>query len=234
MSRKRRQTDGAGGGADQGHSRADAMLAELTAAVKDVGGGCERFVALVTLTDAYCVRELEPLGEEYRDMCRVMAAVLCQKGSPVVVGHSAAEGWAAAIVSAVGFVNFLKGKTTPPTRTMAQIAAGFGVSESGLAAKSVKIRRMLDLGQFDPDWTLPSLLDQNPFVWMLETTSGIVIDIRHSPREEQARAFEKGLIPYIPADKAEARAGGTGAVIEFRPGGEEGVIARIGGAKGKE
>jgi hypothetical protein len=191
----------------------------------------------------------------------MMAAVVCRKGSPVVEGRSAAAGWAAAIVAAVGFVNFLGDKETQPCKTMAQVAAGFGISESGLAAKSVLIRKMLDLGQFDPDWTLPSLLDRNPYVWMLETTDGLVLDVRHCTREEQVKAFEMGLIPYVPADRAAgsaeqkpraadarpsreqppARAEGPtlfdadrGApVVETKPGAADGVIARIGGKKGR-
>ena len=37
-------------------------------------------------------------------MCREMAATLCQRGSPMVEGRTAAEGWAAAIVTAVNRV----------------------------------------------------------------------------------------------------------------------------------
>jgi Domain of unknown function (DUF6398) len=202
---------------------AEAMLRELSAAVRPAQR--ERFLAIVARTDAYCLGELAPLGEEYRDVCRMMAAVLCQKGSPVVEAKSKAEGWAAAIVAAVGFVNFLGDKTGTPCRTVAQIAAGFGVSESGLSAKSVQIRKMLDLGQFDPEWTLPSLLGRNPYVWMLETTTGMVVDVRRLPREEQVKAFELGLIPYVPADR-------EAGVVEVKDGADEGVVARIGGTKG--
>jgi hypothetical protein len=34
-------------------------------------------------------------------------------------------------------------------------------------------------------------------VWMLEV-NGLIIDVRHAPREIQAAAFRQGLIPYIP------------------------------------
>jgi hypothetical protein len=214
-------------------SDADAMLQQLVAAVKPVGGQRERFLAIVALTDAYCMAELAPLGEEYRDACRMMAAVVCRKGSPVVEGRSTAEGWAAAIVAAVGFVNFLGDKETEPHKTMAQVAAGFGVSESGLAAKSVRVRKMLDLGQFDPDWTLPSLLDRNPYVWMLETTTGMVVDVRRLPREEQVKAFEMGLIPYVPPPPADREAGMAEVKPAGRAGGAEDVVAGISGAKGR-
>ena len=44
-------------------------------------------------------------------------------------------------------------------------------------------------------------MDDNPLIWMLEV-NGLLMDIRHCPREAQVVAFEKGLIPYIPADRA--------------------------------
>jgi hypothetical protein len=59
---------------------------------------------------------------------------------------------------------------------------------------------MLRTLQLDPNWTLPSRLDDNPMVWMLEV-NGFIMDARHAPREVQEIAFKKGLIPYIPADR---------------------------------
>jgi hypothetical protein len=50
---------------------------------------------------------------------------------------------------------------------------------------------------FDPDWTLPSMMDHNPLVWMAEV-NGYLVDLRDMPREVQEIAFEKGMIPYIP------------------------------------
>ena len=47
---------------------------------------------------------------------------------------------------------------------------------------------------------LPSRLDDNPMVWMLQV-NGFMVDVRHAPREVQEIAFKKGLIPYIPADR---------------------------------
>jgi hypothetical protein len=43
-------------------------------------------------------------------------------------------------------------------------------------------------------------MDDNPLVWMLEV-NGLMVDVRHAPREVQEIAFNKGLIPYIPADR---------------------------------
>ena len=38
-------------------------------------------------------------------------------------------------------------------------------------------------------------------IWMKEV-DGFIMDIRRCPREIQGIAFEKGLIPYIPSDRA--------------------------------
>jgi hypothetical protein len=59
---------------------------------------------------------------------------------------------------------------------------------------------MLKLHQLDPNWTLPSRLEDNPMVWMLQV-NGFMVDVRHASREVQEIAFNKGLIPYIPADR---------------------------------
>ena len=47
---------------------------------------------------------------------------------------------------------------------------------------------------------LPSLVDQNPLVWMAEV-NGVLVDLRYMPRDLQVIAYEKGMIPYVPADK---------------------------------
>ena len=59
---------------------------------------------------------------------------------------------------------------------------------------------MLNTHQLDPKWSLPSLLDANLLVWMAEV-NGILVDLRQAPREVQEIAFNKGMIPYIPADR---------------------------------
>ena len=59
---------------------------------------------------------------------------------------------------------------------------------------------MFKLYQLDPNWTLPSRLEDNPLVWVLQV-NGLMVDVRQAPREVQEIAFQKGLIPYIPADR---------------------------------
>jgi hypothetical protein len=69
-----------------------------------------RFNDLVKLTDVFCDTYL---NTEYKDLCREMAVVICQKGSPTLKGK--AESWASGIVYAIGRVNFLSDPSQVPT-----------------------------------------------------------------------------------------------------------------------
>ncbi len=151
--------------------------------------------ALTQMTDAFCG---EFLNEEYAQLCRKLATALARKRpSPLLRGRL--ETWASGIVRTIGWVNFLHDPSQNPHLKLYSIDEAFGIAESTGAAKLKTIRTMFRIRQFDPKWTLPSEIDDNPMVWMLEV-NGFLIDIRSAPREIQEVAFRKGLIPYIPAD----------------------------------
>ena len=80
------------------------------------------------------------------------------------------------------------------------LCEGFGVSKSTGSAKSKAVRDILNMVQMDPNWYLPSKIDDNPMAWMI-MVDGFVLDARTMPREVQEVAYRKGLIPYIPEDK---------------------------------
>lgn len=154
-----------------------------------------RFSKLAELLDGFCDAHL---NAEYKALCRDMALAICQDGSPVLRGHP--KGWAAGVVYAAGRVNFLTDPSQEPHMTAAAIASGFGVSQATMMNKARVIREGLNLTPLNPDWCLPSRMEDNPLVWMLEV-NGFLMDIRMAPREAQVVAHEKGLIPYIPADR---------------------------------
>ena len=97
-------------------------------------------------------------------------------------------------------VLILSGLRRCPTVLIGITARALGTSPSNGAAKLAAIRKMLGMHQLDPNWSLPSRLQDNPMVWMLQV-NGFMVDVRHTPREVQEIAFKKGLIPYIPADR---------------------------------
>ncbi|MDQ2885321.1 MAG: DUF6398 domain-containing protein [Chloroflexota bacterium] len=154
-----------------------------------------RFDEITRLTDAF---SQEYLNEEYAQLCRQLTATLCRKRlSPLAGGK--ANTWACGIIHALGMVNFLFDSSQTPHVSAHQIWTYFGISSSTSQAKSKQIRDLLKIHQMDPNWTLPSKIDTNPFAWMI-SVNGLIIDARYVPREIQEEAFFKGLIPYIPGE----------------------------------
>lgn len=154
------------------------------------------YEAIVGLTDGFC---RDHLNDEYRELARDMAAALCRKRpSPLASGQP--RTWACAVIYVLGQINFLSDRSTQPSMTMAEVCAAFGVGQSTASAKARVISNALGARRLDPAWTLPSLVESNPLVWMAEV-NGLLVDLRHMPREVQEIAFERGMIPYIPADR---------------------------------
>lgn len=154
----------------------------------------KKYKAIVKLTDAVCA---EHLDDEYAEYARYLTAALARKRpSPIERGH--AKSWAAGVVHAIGFVNFLQDKSFEPAMSTADLWQAFGVSKSTGGNKSRDIREMFDMYQFDPNWTLPSLMDKNPMAWMVQTPEGFIMDARSLPPEVQIALGEAGIIPEQP------------------------------------
>ena len=171
-------------------------MAKITRA-KSVPQSIRRaYDSIIALTDHFC---RDHLDDEYRDLAQHMAAALCRKRpSPATSGQP--RTWACAIIYVLGQINFLSVRSTKPYMSMADVCAAFGVGQSTASAKARVISQALKTHQLDPKWSLQRLLDANPLVWMAEI-NGILVDLRHMSREVQEIAFQKGVIPYIPADR---------------------------------
>jgi hypothetical protein len=157
-----------------------------------------RFDEIVAITDAFAS---EHLDEEYRQLIRYAVAALCRKRpSPVATGK--ANTWACGVTHAIGGVNFLFDPSQTPHIKAGNLYRAFGISQGTGQGKSKLVRDVLKMGPFDPDWTLPSRIADNPMVWLV-MVDGMVVDIRRMPRALQERAFAKGLIPYVPQDRQE-------------------------------
>src|ERR687884_2234968 len=129
------------------------------------------YEATTSLTDAFC---REHLNEDYRVLARRMTASLCRKRpSPLASGQP--RTWACGIVYVLGQINFLTDPSTQPYMTTADLCARFGVGQSTASAKARVISQALDTSRLNPEWSLPSLLDQNPLVWMAEV-NGVLVD----------------------------------------------------------
>jgi hypothetical protein len=154
------------------------------------------YAAILALIDPFCQQYLT---DEYATLCQRLAAALARK-RPSPLSRGKPEIWACAIVYALGQVNFLFDKSQTPHMRTGELCAAFGVSQSSSSNKARVIRETFGMGYFEPHWCLHSLIDQNPLVWMLEV-NGLLLDVRTMSRDVQEMAYQKGLIPYIPADR---------------------------------
>lgn len=163
----------------------------------------DRFREIIELTDAFCREHLKPLEVDFVLCCRLLTAACCQEGTPIVEGRTKAKTWAAAIVYTIGWINFLSDPSFEPTMTSAEMADAFELSVGTIQRRSMEIREGLEIVDFDPRWTLPSRMADNPLIWLVEDENGLIVDIRTLPRERQVEAYEAGIIPYIPDDAGE-------------------------------
>ena len=175
------------------------LTAAMPPAEKIPRAMAEKFAAITALADAFCAKQL---NDEYRVLIhRVIGSLARKRPSPLLKGKECV--WAAAAIHAVGRVNFLDDPSQVPHCKPKILFEFFGVAESSGQNKSREIRDALGMVPMSPEWTLPSRLADNPLVWMLEV-NGLMIDIRGAPPELQRLAFEKGLIPFIPAERGGA------------------------------
>jgi hypothetical protein len=155
------------------------------------------YEAIVALTDAFCRGHL---NGEYEALCRKLAGALARKRPSPLLGGKPTT-WACGIVRTIGWVNYLDDSRRKPHMKLTAIDRAFGVAESTGQGKSKAIRTLLKVRTSDPHWTLPSRMGDNPMAWMIEI-NGFIVDARHLKREFQEEALRKGLIPYIPGDRA--------------------------------
>ena len=152
------------------------------------------FEAVSKIAEAFC---REHLDEEYAQLSRKLVAALCRKRpSPLLQGQPRV--WAAAVVYALGSVNFLWDKSQTPHMTATELCERFGVGKSTASTRARQIMDGLRIRQADPRWYRPSRMDENPLAWLVQV-DGLVVDIRTEPRELQEEAFRRGIIPYVPA-----------------------------------
>ncbi len=148
---------------------------------------------ILDTTDTFCRKYLD---EEYAVVCRDLAEDLAvTEPCPLLRGKPLT--WAAGIVHAAGWVNFLTDPSFPPFMTTKDLTEKLGVSAATLSAKKRIIEETLDLAPFDPDYTVDSRVGENPLAWMIEV-NGFLMDARTAPREIQEAAYAQGVIPYIP------------------------------------
>ncbi|MDR2713308.1 MAG: DUF6398 domain-containing protein [Clostridiales bacterium] len=156
-----------------------------------------RYMEIAEIIEDFCD---EKLNAEYKDICLRALQKLCRKRpSPLQSGR--VYTWASGIVYAIGANNFIFDRSQPLYMPAAEIAEWFGLAKSTAATKAAEVNKYLNLSYTNTEFLLQDIIDNNSMLWLLNV-NGFILDIRKMPRNLQEEAFQKGLIPYIPADRA--------------------------------
>lgn len=160
---------------------------------------------IIQITDHVCAKLLDA---EYADLARKAVAKLARKRpSPLLRGRPGT--WAAAVVYALGQVNFLFDPSAEPHLTADELSAAFGIAKSTMGSKAKQVRDLLKMDHFKTEFMRADVMAENPMVWFIEV-DGMVMDSRSLPIDYQVVAFQRGYIPYIPALGPQ----GTAAVMD--------------------
>ena len=162
----------------------------------------ETLAAIVAVTDRACEQHLDA---EYAELCRSPVDRPARlRPSPLVRGDPGI--WAAGVVHAVGWINFLFDRSQTPHLRADELAERLGVAKSTVANKAARIRALLGLSWYEPDLTRRSMLERNPLAWLV-SVNGIPVDARTLCRLRAGRTarLARGVRARSPAVRGFAR-----------------------------
>jgi hypothetical protein len=125
----------------------------------------------------------EFLDDDYRQLCEKLIRKMSRKRTvPFLSGRM--EIWAAAIIYALGSINFLFDSSFKPYATAEDICNFFGTSKSTTSQKAKLIRDMFNMGYYDKEFSTTHMKDNSPFS-NLVMINGLIVDKRSLPPEIQ-------------------------------------------------
>ncbi len=153
----------------------------------------ERQQKILDLVRQFCSKKLD---EEYFDLSERLIAKLGRKRNiPFATGQP--EVWAAAIIHALGTINFLFDKSSEPYVSIDEINEFFKTNKSTTGNKSKQIRDLLKLDRWDDEFSTQRMRNNNPFN-NLVMVDGLILPLDTLPDEyqemvRQARAEGKDI-----------------------------------------
>jgi hypothetical protein len=136
----------------------------------------DRIQQLIELTASFCI---ESLDEDYRELCEKLIKKMARKRKvPFLSGRI--EIWAAAVVYALGSMNFLFDRNSEPYATADDICQFFGTSKSTTSQKAKSIKDMFKMNYFDDEFSTTYVKERNPFSNMV-MINGFIMDLEDIP-----------------------------------------------------
>lgn len=140
----------------------------------------QRQQLIIDLIGEFCAKKL---NEEYFELSkRLMQKLGRKRNVPFETGKP--EVWAAAVIHALGTINFLFDKSFEPYVTIDEINNFFGTSKSTTGAKSKQIRDLLKLDIWDKEFSTRRIQEGNPFAEMV-MVNGLIVPLNTIPEEYQ-------------------------------------------------
>jgi hypothetical protein len=128
--------------------------------------------ALIKMIDDFADRYLD---EDYKMLCRKLIDKMSRKKQvPFLSGRL--EIWAAAVVYALGQINFLFDKSFEPYVSATDLCNYFGTSQSTTSQKAKIIRDMFKMRYFDEKFSTKRMLRENPLNEFL-MIDGLVVPV---------------------------------------------------------
>jgi hypothetical protein len=125
---------------------------------------------LIQMTDAFADSYLD---EDYKMLCRKLIEKMSRKRQvPFLSGRL--EIWAAAVVYALGQINFLFDKSFEPYVSATDLCDYFGTSQSTASQKAKKIRDMFKMRYFDEEFSTERMQNENPLNEFV-TVNGLIV-----------------------------------------------------------
>ena len=140
----------------------------------------ERENKLLEMTGMFCSQKLD---DDYFQLSEKLIKKMGRKRE-VPFKRGKLEIWAAAVVYAIGSVNFLFDKSFEPYVTAQEISDYFGAKKSSVSNKAAQIREMFDLTMFDDEFATERMNERNPFNDLV-MVDGLVVPLSSIPENLQ-------------------------------------------------
>ena len=125
---------------------------------------------IIELTTEFCN---EKLNREYEELCVKLIEKMGRKHE-IPFKRGKLEIWASAVIYAIGQINFLFDKTSEPYAKPDDICNYFNTKKSTVSNKARDIREMFNMGHFDKEFSLKSMLEIQP-TFYIDEKSGMII-----------------------------------------------------------
>ncbi len=145
----------------------------------------EKELILFDLVGSFCVKNLD---DDYRNLCEKLVLKLGRKRD-VPFKRGKLEIWAAAIVYAIGSINFLFDNSFEPHMTAKQISDYFGTKNSTVTNKAKQIKDMFKLSHFSPEFSTKRMEKDNIFNDLV-MIDGLIVPIDDLPIDLQEMVKE--------------------------------------------